>query len=158
MYSLQISNTCEQTPPTGTATGKSGNCNGFHFHALRRLIVTLLANISLQFCSFTRRRQKSYQSHYCPGLENREYGHGDPLRWSRDTLYPQMLALTMPTGGGCSVGIVRWRTKASKFNLFGHYCPWLDLSEQRNVKFSLRWYISYDVTPCILVDVFFSKP
>jgi hypothetical protein len=23
------------------------------------------------------------------GLENREYGRGDPLRWLRDTLYPQ---------------------------------------------------------------------
>jgi hypothetical protein len=29
-----------------------------------------------------------------PGLENREYGHGDPLRCPRDTLYPQKLALT----------------------------------------------------------------
>jgi hypothetical protein len=27
------------------------------------------------------------------GLENREYGRGDPLRWPRDTLYPQNLAL-----------------------------------------------------------------
>jgi hypothetical protein len=27
------------------------------------------------------------------GLENREYGRGDPLRWPRDTLYPQKLAL-----------------------------------------------------------------
>jgi hypothetical protein len=27
------------------------------------------------------------------GLENREYGHGDPLRWPRDTIYPQKLAL-----------------------------------------------------------------
>jgi hypothetical protein len=23
------------------------------------------------------------------GLENREYGRGDPLRWPRDILYPQ---------------------------------------------------------------------
>jgi hypothetical protein len=29
-----------------------------------------------------------------PGLENREYGRGDPLCWPRDTLYPQRLALT----------------------------------------------------------------
>jgi hypothetical protein len=28
------------------------------------------------------------------GLENREYGRGDPLRWPRDTFYPQKLALT----------------------------------------------------------------
>jgi hypothetical protein len=29
-----------------------------------------------------------------PGLENCEYGRGGPLRWPRDTLYPQKLALT----------------------------------------------------------------
>jgi hypothetical protein len=28
------------------------------------------------------------------GLENREYGRGDPLRWPRDTFNPQKLALT----------------------------------------------------------------
>jgi hypothetical protein len=28
------------------------------------------------------------------GLENREYGHRDPLRWPRDTFYPQKFALT----------------------------------------------------------------
>jgi hypothetical protein len=49
------------------------------------------------------------------GLENQEYGHGDPLRWSRDTLYPQKLALTSPTSGGRSVSIVRLRTKATEF-------------------------------------------
>jgi hypothetical protein len=43
------------------------------------------------------------------GLENREYGRGDPLRWPRDT-YPQKLALTSPTRGGPSVGIVRKTT------------------------------------------------
>jgi len=30
-------------------------------------------------------------------------------------LYPQKLALTSPTGGGSSVGIVRSRTKATEF-------------------------------------------
>jgi hypothetical protein len=48
-------------------------------------------------------------------LENREYGRGDPLRWTRDTLYQQKLALTSPTSGCCSVGIVRLRTKATEF-------------------------------------------
>jgi hypothetical protein len=43
--------------------------------------------------------------------ENRINGRGDPLRWPRDTLYPQKLALTSPTSGGRSVGIVRLRTK-----------------------------------------------
>jgi hypothetical protein len=30
-------------------------------------------------------------------------------------LYPLKLALTSPTSGGCSVGIVRWRTEVSEF-------------------------------------------
>jgi hypothetical protein len=46
------------------------------------------------------------------GLENREYSRGDP---SRDTFYPQKLALTSPTSGGRSVGIVGSRTKATVF-------------------------------------------
>jgi hypothetical protein len=33
-------------------------------------------------------------------------------------LYPQKLALTSPTGGGRSVGIVRSRTKAMAFSLY----------------------------------------
>jgi hypothetical protein len=49
------------------------------------------------------------------GLENREYDRGDSLRWPRDTLYPQKLALISPTCGGRSVGIVRLRTKATEF-------------------------------------------
>jgi hypothetical protein len=49
------------------------------------------------------------------GLENREYGRGYPLRWRRDILYPQKLALTSPTSGGRSVGIVLLRTKATEF-------------------------------------------
>ena len=33
-------------------------------------------------------------------------------------LYPQKLALTSPTGGGRSVGIVRVRTNATEFRVF----------------------------------------
>jgi hypothetical protein len=40
------------------------------------------------------------------GLERREYSRRDPSRWSRDIFYPQQLALTSPTSGGHSVGIV----------------------------------------------------
>jgi hypothetical protein len=43
---------------------------------------------------------------------------GNPLRWPRDTLYPQKLALTSPTSGGRSVGIVRLRTKATEFSFY----------------------------------------
>jgi hypothetical protein len=48
------------------------------------------------------------------GLENREYGSEDPLRWPHYTLYSQKLALASPTSGGRSVDIVRPRIKATK--------------------------------------------
>jgi hypothetical protein len=51
------------------------------------------------------------------GLESRECGRRDPSRWPRGNLYPQKLSLTSPTSGGRSVGIVRSRTKATKFSL-----------------------------------------
>jgi hypothetical protein len=41
---------------------------------------------------------------------------GVPLRWPRDTLYRQKLALTSQTSGGCSIGIVRMRAKATEFS------------------------------------------
>jgi hypothetical protein len=44
-----------------------------------------------------------------------ELSIGDLLRWPRDTLYPLKLALTSPIKGGRSVGIVRFRTKATEF-------------------------------------------
>jgi hypothetical protein len=53
-----------------------------------------------------------------PGLENWEYGRGDPLRCPRDNLYPQKLALTSPTSCDRSVGIVRLRTKATEFGYY----------------------------------------
>jgi hypothetical protein len=49
------------------------------------------------------------------GLENREYGRGNPLRWTHNTLYQQKLAVTSPTSGGRSVGIVHLRTKATEY-------------------------------------------
>jgi hypothetical protein len=39
---------------------------------------------------------------------------GIPLRSPRDILYPQKLALTSPTCGASSVGIVRLRTKVTE--------------------------------------------
>jgi hypothetical protein len=51
-----------------------------------------------------------------PGLENRYYGRGDPLRSPRDTLYQLKLALTSPTGCGRSVGVVRLRTITTEFS------------------------------------------
>jgi hypothetical protein len=45
-----------------------------------------------------------------------EYDRWDPSRWPLDSLYPQKLALTSPTSGGRSVGIVRSRTQATEFS------------------------------------------
>jgi hypothetical protein len=50
------------------------------------------------------------------GIESREYGRRDPSRWPRRTLYPQKLALTSPTSGRRSVGIVRSRTQTTEFS------------------------------------------
>jgi hypothetical protein len=55
------------------------------------------------------------------GLENREYGRRDPSRWPRDTLYLQKLALTSPTSGCRSVGIVHSQTEAMEFSFFSFY-------------------------------------
>jgi hypothetical protein len=49
------------------------------------------------------------------GLENREWGRRDSLRWPRGILYPQQLALSSPTFGSRSVDIVRSRTQATDF-------------------------------------------
>jgi hypothetical protein len=49
------------------------------------------------------------------GLEIRDYGHRDSSRWPRGTLYPQKLAITSPTSGGRSVGIVLSRTQATEY-------------------------------------------
>ena len=45
-------------------------------------------------------------------------------------LYPQKLALTSPTGGGRSVGIVRVRTEATEFSFSLVY------------SITLRWHLS----------------
>jgi hypothetical protein len=59
-------------------------------------------------------RQISLSLWSLSGLENREYGRRNSSRWPRDTLYPQKVALTSPTGGDRSVGIVRSRTQATE--------------------------------------------
>jgi hypothetical protein len=48
------------------------------------------------------------------GLETREYGHEDPLRWLRDTICPQKLPLISSTSGGRLVGMIHSRTKATE--------------------------------------------
>jgi hypothetical protein len=50
----------------------------------------------------------------CSGLENRDYSRSDQSRLPPGTFCPQKLALTLPTRGGRSVGIVRSQTKATE--------------------------------------------
>jgi hypothetical protein len=52
------------------------------------------------------------------GLEIREHGRGDPLRWPRGTIFRQKLALTLATTGGRSFGIVRSLTQAIEFSFY----------------------------------------
>jgi hypothetical protein len=77
------------------------------------------------------------------GLENREYGRGDPLHWPHDTLYSQKLALTSPTIGGRSVSIVPLRIKAAEFFFYvsGHYptsCFYISKHNVSETVFCLR--------------------
>jgi hypothetical protein len=51
------------------------------------------------------------------GLEIRDYGRKDMSRWPPGTLYRQKLALTSPTSGGRSAGIVRSQTQATEFSV-----------------------------------------
>jgi hypothetical protein len=53
---------------------------------------------------------------YFPVYKTEINDRGIPLRWPRDSLYPQKLALTLPTSCGRSVGIVRSRTKTTEFS------------------------------------------
>jgi hypothetical protein len=64
------------------------------------------------------------------GLENEINGRGNPLRWPRDTIYPQKLALTSPTNGGRSVGIVLLLTEATEL------CSYVVLT----AKYHQLWY------------------
>jgi hypothetical protein len=54
---------------------------------------------------------------------NREYDCRDRLCWPRDTLYPQKLAVSSPTSGGRSFGIVRSQTQAMELSLV-FLCGW----------------------------------
>jgi hypothetical protein len=51
-----------------------------------------------------------HTDHVAPSIRSRR----DLSHWPRGTLYPQKLALTSPTSGGRSAGIVRLRTNATE--------------------------------------------
>jgi hypothetical protein len=51
-------------------------------------------------------------------LENREYGLRNPSRWPRVSLYPQSMALFLPTSGSRSVGNIHSQAQATEFRYF----------------------------------------
>jgi len=55
-------------------------------------------------------------------------------------LYPQKLALTSPTGGGRSVGIVRVRTKATEFSFSAAFT-----AEVRMTAILIPFLVNYEV-------------
>jgi hypothetical protein len=75
------------------------------------------------------------------GLENREYGHGDPLHWPRDTLYPQKLALSSPTCGGRLVGIVRLQTKTTEFFSYIYIYIYIHATEASQMPSFIMGYV-----------------
>jgi hypothetical protein len=60
-------------------------------------------------------------------LENRDSAVGIRRADHATPNYPQNFALTSPTSGGCSVGIVRWRTKATELLVFITNLAWCSL-------------------------------
>ena len=61
-------------------------------------------------------------------MGNRYADHVTPL-------YPQKLALTSPTGGGRSIGIVRSRTKATEFSFsLGKLTYYLKRRNEKKIK------------------------
>jgi hypothetical protein len=80
------------------------------FHSRRYHIFWELVGLERCPLSFMRIIEEPFQGNSSSGLANQINGRGKPLRWPRDTLYPQKLALTSPISGGRSVGIVRLRT------------------------------------------------
>ena len=67
-------------------------------------------------------------------------------------LYPQRLALTSPTGGGRSVGIVRVRTKATEL-LFGNFNVSIDLVLLRAFTKLRKATISFVMSVCPAVPI-----
>jgi hypothetical protein len=72
--------------------------------------------------------QRKYRQHFNVGVSPSDYKPVSEFKFCV-TLYPQKLAITSPTSGGHSVGIVRSRTQAMEF--VGLFC--LRLTEEDSV-------------------------
>jgi hypothetical protein len=80
------------------------------------------------------------------------------IRCNRDTLYPQKLALTSPTGGGHSVGVVRSRTEDTEyafvysFLFLASKCPLRPTSHTQCLALAFRELAKEQDYPLIRVD------
>jgi hypothetical protein len=81
------------------------------------------------------------------GQEIREYCRRDPSCWPHGTIYPQKLAPTSPTSGGCSVGIIGLRTQATEFGSCSKvlcYVIILTLLQGMSLRFIYRQFPRYN--------------
>jgi hypothetical protein len=90
--------------------------------------------------------EEIFQGNSGSGQENRDNGRGDPLRWPRGTLYLLKLALTSPTSGGCSVGIVADYRPRCLYQIFKTNRFW------ENSKFRYRLHLNWWRLYWIYVD------
>jgi len=72
-------------------------------------------------------------------------------------LYPQKLALTSPTGGGRSVGIVRSRTKATEYIHFLHNNLSVTNFLLHKLSYGFQYFIDVQTHGSVGQNVLFSK-
>jgi hypothetical protein len=108
---IRFSNTIMMRSLNKKANGVSLSIQRRNYLSLKRTNGHNSFICDLAVCEWIIRSEIKIASMFISGQESRINDRGDPLRWPRDTLYPLKLALTSPTSGGRSVGIVRLRTK-----------------------------------------------
>jgi hypothetical protein len=74
--------------------------------------------IRVRFGSQMRTRYSDWGFPWFSSVKTEINRRGISLRWPRNTLNQQRLAVTSPTSGGRSVGIVRLRTTVTEFSFF----------------------------------------
>jgi hypothetical protein len=88
---------------------------GSRFNSLRYQMFWEVVGLERGPLSLVRITEELLEWKVAAPVKKTELTVGDPLRWPRDTLYPQKLALTSPTSGGRSVGL-----KATEFIYIGN--------------------------------------
>jgi hypothetical protein len=89
---------------------------------------------------------------YFSGLENREYGVGILRADHATPFYQQKFALTSPTSGGRSVGIVRLRSKVMEL-CYVYETAKITVGTEILAVMVMRNYVFWDITPLRPVKV-----